>query len=97
MAVLSPLVELWELFDYPCGQRLAPALRAEVERLREMGELRVTDEVAARLEEISPKTIDRLLAREKSRTAFFTSLRSPYFIKIIFIIEENCPDRISHI
>jgi hypothetical protein len=65
VAVVSPLVELWELFDYPCGQRLAPALRAEVERLREMGELRVTDEVAARLREISPKRIDRLLAREK--------------------------------
>jgi len=64
-AVVTALVELWELFDYPCGQRLAPALRAEVERLRQLGELRVTDAVAERLEEISPKTIDRLLAREK--------------------------------
>lgn len=64
-AVVTALVELWELFDYPCGQRLAPALRAEVGRLRQLGELRVTDAVAERLEEISPKTIDRLLAREK--------------------------------
>jgi hypothetical protein len=64
-AVMTALVQLWELFDYPCGQRLAPALRTEVERLRELGELRVTDEVAERLRDISPKTIDRLLAREK--------------------------------
>jgi len=64
-AVVTALVELWEMFDYPCGQRLAPALRAELERLRQLGEVRVTDTVAARLEEISPKTIDRLLAREK--------------------------------
>lgn len=64
-AVVTALAGLWEMFDYPCGQRLAPALRAELGRLRQFGEVRVTDTVAARLEEISPKTIDRLLAREK--------------------------------
>ena len=34
-------------------------------RLRAAGELRCSDEVAGKLERISPKTIDRLLAREK--------------------------------
>jgi hypothetical protein len=63
--VVSALVKVWEIFDYPCGQRLAPALRSEVTRLRRAGELRCSDEVAGKLHSISPKTIDRLLAREK--------------------------------
>ncbi len=64
-ALMTALVQLWEMFDYPCGQRLAPILPREVGRLRRLGELRCTDEVAAKLESISAKSIDRLLAREK--------------------------------
>lgn len=64
-AVQSALVKVWEMFDYPCGQRLEPVLRQEVGRLRRLGELRCSEEVAAKLERISAKTIDRLLAREK--------------------------------
>ncbi len=63
--VTLALVKVWEIFDYPCGQRLAPALKDEVERLRQSGELRCSAEVAEKLARISPKTIDRLLAREK--------------------------------
>jgi hypothetical protein len=65
LAVLSSLMEVWEIFDYPCGQRLEPALKQEVERLREFGELRCSDTVAEQLRRISAKSIDRLLAREK--------------------------------
>src|SRR5437868_15531751 len=32
--VQAALIQIWELFDYPCGQRLAPALRKEIARLR---------------------------------------------------------------
>src|ERR1022692_935164 len=53
------------MFDFPCGQRLAPALRQEVERLRKTKDLVGSEEVAAKLRAISPKTIDRVLAREK--------------------------------
>lgn len=63
--VLGVLIQVWEIFDYPCGQRLAPALRQEVERLRQAGEVRCSEEVAGKLQRISAKTIDRLLAREK--------------------------------
>jgi hypothetical protein len=63
--VVSILVRLWELFDYPCGQRLVPAVRAELGRLRKSGEIRCSEAVAAKLERLSPKTADRLLAREK--------------------------------
>jgi hypothetical protein len=64
-AVLTALVAVWEIFEYPCGQRLAPILRRAVTRLRRLGELRCTDEVAGKLGAISARAIDRLLAREK--------------------------------
>jgi hypothetical protein len=65
VAVLSALVTIWEMFEYPCGQRLAPILRRQVERLRKLGELLCTEEVAAQLGRISASVIDRLLAPEK--------------------------------
>jgi len=30
------LAKVWEIFDYPCGQRLAPLLKTEVSRLRKL-------------------------------------------------------------
>ncbi len=63
--VQAALIKVWEVFDYPCGQRLAPALRQETERLRKAKELVCPEEVARKLKAISAKTIDRLLAREK--------------------------------
>ena len=64
-AVLTALVTIWEMFEYPCGQRLAPILQRQVERLRKLGELLCSEEVAAQLGRISASAIDRLLAREK--------------------------------
>jgi hypothetical protein len=63
--VVTALVKVWEIFDYPCGQRLAPGLREQLDRLIAAGELRCSAEVADKLKRISPKSIDRLLAREK--------------------------------
>jgi len=63
--VIAALVQIWEVFDYPCGQRLAPLLKTMVERLRELKELRISEEVAHKLLQISPATIDRRLRREK--------------------------------
>jgi hypothetical protein len=63
--VLVTLVQVWEIFDYPCGQRLAPVLRQELERLRKARELQCSDAVSEKLERVSGRTIDRLLAREK--------------------------------
>jgi hypothetical protein len=63
--VQAASIEVWKLFDYPCGQRLAPALRREVERLRQAGEVVCSDAVAAKLRSISGRTIDRLLERER--------------------------------
>src|SRR5437763_15162161 len=61
----APLAQVWELFDFPCGQRLAPILREQTERLRSCGGLKCSAEAASLLKQMSAKTIDRLLARER--------------------------------
>ena len=33
--VKTALAKLWDIFDEPCGQRLAPLLKTEVDRLRQ--------------------------------------------------------------
>jgi len=63
--VRTALVKVWEIFDYPCGQRLEPILKKQVDNLRELGELLIPDEVAEKLKKISPATIDRKLRHQK--------------------------------
>lgn len=63
--VSDALAGIWEQFDYPCGQRLAPVLKTEIGRLRELGELKVSEEVAGKLAEIAPATIDRKLKHQR--------------------------------
>lgn len=63
--VISALVKVWQIFDYPCGQRLEPLLRTEIEKLRNLNELKISDQVAEKLKKISARTIDRRLNHEK--------------------------------
>ena len=64
--VKASLAEVWEIFDYPCGQRLAAILREQVDPLRQLGELHCSDTVAALLKRASPSTLDRLLVHERT-------------------------------
>ena len=59
------LAKLWEIFDYPCGQRLAPLLKTETSRLRQLEEIFISSEVAQKLATISPATIDRKLKHQR--------------------------------
>ena len=63
--VKAALAKLWDIFDEPCGQRLAPLLKTEVDRLRQLEEIFICNEVAEKLKRISPRTIDRSLRRQK--------------------------------
>jgi hypothetical protein len=63
--VQGALKTLWTIFDFPCGQRLRPLIRTELGRLRELGEISVSEETAVKLGRVSPATIDRLLRPEK--------------------------------
>src|SRR4030042_2920431 len=64
-AVRTALESLWRVVDFPCGQRLAPLGRTELERLRRMKELDISEPTAEKRARISPATIDRLLRPKK--------------------------------
>ena len=57
----APLVKLWGIFDFPCGQRLKPCIEEELERLRIFGEIKISDKTAILLKQMSSATIDRHL------------------------------------
>jgi len=63
--VKAALAKTWEIFDCPCGQRLKPLLEIEVGRLRELGEIEISNEVALKLKRISSATIDRKLKHQR--------------------------------
>lgn len=63
--VKAALARVWEIFDYPCGQRLEPLLETEIDRLRKLGELVCSNETADKLKNIGTATIDRKLKHEK--------------------------------
>lgn len=63
--IKAALVRCWEIFDYPCGQRMVALLETETERLRCWGELVCSDKVAVKLKNIKSATIDRKLAHQK--------------------------------
>ena len=59
--VTAPLAKVWEIFDYPCGQRLKPILEVELDRLRHLGEVGVSNDVALKLRTMGSATVDRKL------------------------------------
>jgi hypothetical protein len=63
--VIAALAQVWEIFDYPCGQRLKPLMERETDRLRAFGELSISNEVADKLKRITAATIDRKLKHQK--------------------------------
>jgi predicted RNA binding protein YcfA (HicA-like mRNA interferase family) len=75
--VKAPLAQVWEMFEYPCGQRRAPILREQVDRLRRLGELWRPDAVAESLKRMSAKTADRLLAHQRQVRQWKRQRRAP--------------------
>ena len=90
--VTSALAKIWEIFDYPCGQRLKPLLEAEVERLRWFGEIAISDEVAIKLKVISPATIDRKLKRERKYLQLVRARGGP---KPGYLLKQKIPIRLT--
>lgn len=83
------LARLWEIFDHPCGQRLA-SLKGEVDRLRTFKELFCSNTVAFKLKTISPSTIDRALAHTKE----VERLKRKYHNKIHPLLYQKVPVRV---
>jgi len=99
IAVVQTLKVAWEATDRLCSRRLHPFLPELVEVLRQHGERAMTAEVEARLCQISPSTIDRLLRpyrRLGGRRPFTTTkpgslLKNSIPIRTFADWEENCP------
>lgn len=85
------LIKLWDIFDRPCGQRLAPLLRSEVERLRRFGELICSDQMAEKLKAISPSEIDRSLKPHKEKE----HLKQKYHRKLHPLLYQKIPVKIA--
>jgi len=73
----EPLARVWEMFDYPCSKRLVAILEEQVEPLRELGELRCSEQVAQGLVSLSARTADRLLEHERQVQQVRRSRRAP--------------------
>lgn len=88
--VKTALAVCWRIFDHPCGQRLEPLLKTETERLRNLGELRCSDEAAEKLRKIDASTIDEKLkhAKEAERQ------KQKYHKKIHPLLYEKVPVKV---
>lgn len=63
--VKPTLVEVWNIFEKPCGQRLKTLIEDELDKLRRFKEIKCSDETAIKLKKMSSATIDRKLGHEK--------------------------------
>ena len=89
-SVKPTLVQMWRIFDYPCGQRLKPLLKSETDRLKMLGELDCSDETAAKLKEIGSATIDRKLKHQKE----LERIRKKYQRKIHPLLYQKIPVKV---
>lgn len=68
-AVRQALVTIWETSDRICGKRLKPAMQNLVDSMERHGHLALDTGVRERLLNMSPATIDRLLAPNRASTS----------------------------
>lgn len=66
MDVIYYLKKIWTIFDYPCGQRLAPMMGEYISVLGKFKELVIPDGIKEKLLKIKPATIDRRLKKSRS-------------------------------
>ena len=90
--VKTALAKIWEIFDYPCGQRLKSLLEAEVDRLRGLGEIKTSDEVALKLKRVSSATIDRKLKHQREVLHLLRSKGGP---RPDYLLKQKIPIRLT--
>lgn len=66
-SVKKPLIQIWQIYGYPCGKRLKPILSEAVKKLKAFGEIHIQRETEEKLLRISASTIDRFLKDERKR------------------------------
>jgi hypothetical protein len=60
-------IRIWEVLEYPCGQRLKPALPEMYESLVRFKEINFDEKISGQLKAVSGKTLDRRLEKERTR------------------------------
>lgn len=68
-AVRGYVVCFWEVMDFPCGKRLKRCLEPMVAKARQFKEMAIPRPIEAKLQRISPPTIDRMLRTERKKYA----------------------------
>jgi hypothetical protein len=63
------VLRVWESLDYICAERLTPSLLRIAKHLTSFGSLVLTAEVESQLATISPATVQRMLRKNRARTA----------------------------
>jgi len=89
---VKALIKCWKIFDYPCGLRLEPLLKIEVDHLRILGELDCSDETAKKLKQISFRTIDGKLNETKKNEL----LKIKYCKRINPLLYQKIPVKLSY-
>ncbi len=88
---VSVLIKCWEIFDRPCGTRLASLLGREADRLIRQGELSCSDEIVLKLKKASPRTIDAKLKKHKEEK----NIKRNYDYKNNPLLYQKIPTRLS--
>jgi hypothetical protein len=65
--LIPPLLLLFDLFDGMCSKLLRAAMNTELPKLYKAGFIQVSPEIYSKLMDISPSSIDRLLAGRRSQ------------------------------
>ena len=107
--VRAAVRKVWELFDYMCGKRLVVLIRMNITLLFHEPELGIDESVKAKLLQISPATVDRILTPERkkltikgrSHTRAGTLLKHQIPIRTFFDWDERKPgffelDTVAH-
>ena len=89
-SIKPALVQMWRIFDYPCGQRLETLLKSETDKLRLLGELDCSDKTAAKLKTMGSATIDRKLRHQKE----VERIREKYQRKIHPLLYQKIPVKV---
>lgn len=65
--VIMVAIKIWEMLDFPCGERLKPSLSEMYATLVRCKEIKFNEVIKNKLATISSKTLDRRLKRERER------------------------------
>jgi len=89
-SIKPALVKLWRIFDYPCGQRLKPLIKDELERLIELKEIDCNQSEVSKLKTISSATIDRKLKHQRE----VERIKRKYHKKIHPLLYQKIPVKV---